>query len=184
MRYYPVEFQTPKGGKKPRSYHAFYRDYGDHVKLKVVKVDEETVFHFLVDMETIDRIEDELTSISVARGRNGNYLQAVIAEPKPNEPMSRTFGQWMFGDVPEGYQVDHINRDTTDYRLENLRVVTISDNLRNRRGWGKWGKGISKDANGYFIPKISLGRFETQEEAEQAYQLASDMLFPTKREHA
>ena len=32
--------------------------------------------------------------------------------------------------VPEGYQVDHINNDKTDDRIENLQILTKADNIR------------------------------------------------------
>ena len=32
--------------------------------------------------------------------------------------------------VPEGYQVDHINNDKTDDRIENLQILTKRDNIR------------------------------------------------------
>lgn len=177
MRYYQVDFATPRNGKKnPKTYHAFYRDRGDYLELKVVKLDEEETYSFKVDAETIPRMEKELSNISVSRGKHGNYLLAIVITK--NGSQTKSFGQWLLGEIPNDYQVDHINRNSTDYRLINLRAVTVSENLRNRRGWGKWGKGITRDSQGYFIPKISLGRFETQEEAMMVYTLAAEKLFP------
>ena len=34
------------------------------------------------------------------------------------------------GDIPEGYEVDHINNDFTDDRIENLQLLTKGDNIR------------------------------------------------------
>lgn len=36
-------------------------------------------------------------------------------------------------------EIDHINKDVRDNRIENLRETTRSDNLKNRKKW-KWGK--------------------------------------------
>ena len=37
------------------------------------------------------------------------------------------------GTIPEGMQIDHINGNTLDNRLENLRVVTHQENARNQK---------------------------------------------------
>jgi hypothetical protein len=51
------------------------------------------------------------------------------------------------GKIPKGMQIDHINHDRGDNRLENLRLVTCQQNHFNRSGvkgfsWhkktGKW----------------------------------------------
>lgn len=35
------------------------------------------------------------------------------------------------GDIPEGFEIDHINTIRTDNRLDNLRLATSSENKRN-----------------------------------------------------
>lgn len=35
------------------------------------------------------------------------------------------------GEIPQGYEIDHINGDKTDNRLENLRCVTHKENCSN-----------------------------------------------------
>lgn len=37
----------------------------------------------------------------------------------------------MCGDIPIGYEIDHINHDKIDNHIENLRIVSHSDNLKN-----------------------------------------------------
>lgn len=39
--------------------------------------------------------------------------------------------------IPDGYNVDHINHDVFDNRRENLRVISFSDNSCNRGGENK-----------------------------------------------
>jgi hypothetical protein len=41
--------------------------------------------------------------------------------------------RWIFDD-PKGMVIDHINHDTLNNTRENLRVVTQSENLQNRKG--------------------------------------------------
>lgn len=36
------------------------------------------------------------------------------------------------GEIPKGYDIDHINHDRTDNRIENLRIVSRSENLKNK----------------------------------------------------
>jgi hypothetical protein len=68
--------------------------------------------------------------------------------------------------------IDHINRDKSDNRIENLREVTQSTNLENRdcKGYNydkirnKWRARIKVNKK-----EIFLGRFDTEYEARQAY---------------
>ena len=75
------------------------------------------------------------------------------------------------GEIPEGMEIDHINRDRSDNRLENLRVVdrlTNSLNQEHKGCWkmqgGKWTSQIKR--NGV---RKHLGVFDSEEEAHQAY---------------
>lgn len=45
---------------------------------------------------------------------------------------SRTAYQLVHGEIPDGMEIDHINRDQSDNRIANLRVVDRAQNLFNR----------------------------------------------------
>ena len=81
------------------------------------------------------------------------------------------------GPVPDGMEIDHINRDKTDNRLDNLRLVTARDNSHNsvyngtrRRGIyfskqrEKWIAAIHIDGKRHYI-----GIYENEDEALAAY---------------
>ena len=87
---------------------------------------------------------------------------------------------WLFhyGDWPDG-QIDHINRDPADNRISNLRVVSGSENCRNKRHAGTSGyrgvtfhKKSSKWQASACLPHQKpkyLGLFDTPEKASAAY---------------
>ena len=88
---------------------------------------------------------------------------------------------WVYfnGDIPEGMEVDHINRDSKDDRIENLRLADFSQNrgfnrtLRSDNTSGY--RGVTKKGSKWRaqINNIRLGSFSTPEEASAAYQKAA-----------
>ncbi len=81
---------------------------------------------------------------------------------------------WMVvhGVIPEHLQIDHINGDRADNRVENLRLVTSQENNFNtkhkgidlHKPSGRWRARI-----GINHKRLFLGYFDTEEEARQAY---------------
>lgn len=101
---------------------------------------------------------------------------------------SRLAWLYIYGTHPS-LDIDHINRIRNDDRIENLREVSKSENMKNcamksnntsgfigvtfAKDIGKWRASIRKDRKG-----ISLGCFDTPEEAHEAYRKASFEIYP------
>lgn len=97
---------------------------------------------------------------------------------------------YMFGRMPNG-MMDHRNGDRADNRIENLREATPGQNSQNKhvasaknKSSGLMGVSWSNDRNKFYARicvngKVrALGRFDTAEEAHQAYLAAKRELHP------
>ncbi len=96
---------------------------------------------------------------------------------------------WIYvhGSIPDGKQIDHINRNTTDTRIANLRPATVTQNHANRivnksSSCGLKGAHITKF--GTYIARLTcsgkvhrLGTFKTKEAAHAAYVVAAQNIF-------
>lgn len=97
---------------------------------------------------------------------------------------------YVYGEWPVN-SIDHINGDPSDNRIENLRDVSHTGNTQNLRGpkrnnvsgylgvvfdkrWGKFDARIATNGK-----RTSLGRFDTAEEASEAYLAAKRALHST-----
>lgn len=79
---------------------------------------------------------------------------------------------WHFGDIKDNLSIDHINRDRSDNRIDNLRLVTHQENMFNVESKGyHFCKAKNKfKANIMFNGKVKyLGLFNTELEAKEAY---------------
>ena len=86
---------------------------------------------------------------------------------------------WIYhnGDIPEEMLIDHINRDTHDNRIENLRLASYTQNEWNKPKLGcsfengKWRARIKVKGK-----NVHLGLFDTKEEAQKAYKEYAEKL--------
>lgn len=111
------------------------------------------------------------------RFKMNNYKQRKIYQ-------HREIWESVYGPIPNGLVIDHINGDGHDNRLENLRAVTMQANNHNR---GKTKRNTSgykgvywhKQHNKWHVQimvkwkKRSLGLYDTAEDASRAYEKAS-----------
>jgi hypothetical protein len=117
---------------------------------------------------------------------SGRY---VIKWKSRNLYLSRILWIYAHGDIPNDMCVDHINRDKTDNRLSNLRLVSKRDN--NRNVWCKrntsgyrnvsWSKAREKwqaQVTAKDGKKITLGHFDCKEQAALAVQTFQQKEFP------
>lgn len=85
------------------------------------------------------------------------------------------------GPVPEGFMVDHRDRNKLNNRLENFRLLSHGDNRRNSKVCSNNKlqlKGVYLKGKKYYTQiyvnkkRIYVGRFDTPEEASAAYKAA------------
>jgi len=99
--------------------------------------------------------------------KQGGYWRILI----DGKRYKRSRLVWIYhnGAIPDGMQIDHINHNRQDDRIENLRIVTSQENNRNRSGvkgvsWnkkaGKWEANLKIDKK-----KKHLGLFVDWHEA-------------------
>lgn len=112
--------------------------------------------------------------------KNG-YMMARVAGKRVL--LHRLAFLYMTGDMPEN-EIDHINRDPSDNRWENLRCASHSQNGKNtgfrknntsgfkgvsfHKGKKRWLASIMVDGK-----RINLGAFASPEDASAAYQSAA-----------
>ena len=84
------------------------------------------------------------------------------------------------GEIPENLQIDHIDRNKTNNKIENLRLATCKENSRNKNSKGfvwntsskKWVAQIIVDGSYQY-----LGLHETELDARATYLRARKQFF-------
>ena len=106
-------------------------------------------------------------------------IKTTIGGKKASFFAHRLAWLYVYGEWPNS-EIDHINGDRSDNRIQNLRDATHSENQQNRRAASKKSKtgvlGVHPTPDGRYVAQISIngrsvkiGRFRSVEDAQAAY---------------
>jgi hypothetical protein len=152
---------------------------GDITKIITVKGDE-----ILIDTDMINKTKRYCWYISSGK-HNKNYVRSETRSNDPGGGGKLIMLANLLLPPNKGEQIDHINLNTLDNRLANLRRCTIQENCCNRslRSDNNTGyKGVQYRRGAYIVRVCSFGVrkniLQTKDivEAAQAYNIAAELL--------
>lgn len=73
------------------------------------------------------------------------------------------------GEIPEGMEIDHTDGNRTNYQLENLRLVSHSENCRNPNSLERYRAANALDKGKMDRDKMNEGRRKSDEEVCEVY---------------
>lgn len=134
------------------------------------------------EISNLGRIRRKLKNgqFSIIESRGQKYKKAVLSKTRGGDLkhfyLHRLVWESFNGSIPKGMHTDHVNRDSSDNRLENLRLAEVHQNAYNsrRRSRSPY-KGVEK-MKYKFCCRLQLGKtriykgnFNTAEEAALEY---------------
>lgn len=115
---------------------------------------------------------------------DGKYIKITLG--KTDFYAQRIIWTWHYGVIPPGMEMDHIDGNGLNNKIENLRLATVGQNMANRGVWktkkSKLPKGVTLDKYGRFRARVVknrktfvIGYYHTPEEASKAYQESANL---------
>lgn len=157
-----------------------YEICGDYVRL-VMKTRKGEIHHTFIDVDILPKVIESNLKFHVSKNKFSKLPYAKATVLRDGKKSSVSLHRFVIGEIDSKLQVDHINHNTLDNRLSNLRVVTVSENQLNRIGpnitnksSGIMGISWSKRRRKWEVrirvkhKRVHVGYFNSIEEAETA----------------
>ena len=138
----------------------------------------------ILDTDLYEQLKKEKIKVSYS---NRNWRAYIVKSGKMTY-IYNLIWKLLGNDIPEGMVIDHINSNSLDNRLQNLRLVTTQQNLFNKQpsvggsskykgvSWiksrKKWKSQIKLDGK-----TTNIGMFASEEDAKEAYDKKAKELF-------
>ena len=82
---------------------------------------------------SIYRLKNGVLHLCKDTYNNGGYVQCSVTSTPAYALVHRIVYETFNGEIPEGYEIDHVNSVRDDNRLCNLQMLTRSENLKKRK---------------------------------------------------
>ena len=90
-------------------------------------------------IKIIDLYKDEFDKAYLYTNKDNRKRVSLFSKNGKSRWISYARYLWeeAYGKIPDGYEVDHINNDKTDDRLENFQLLTREENINKRNSLRK-----------------------------------------------
>lgn len=93
------------------------------------------------------RLKDGVLQLCKHHHNNVGYVLCTVQGDKRHVLAHRIVYETFHGEIPEGYEIDHINSVRDDNRLCNLQLLTHTENLKKRKPYSEFGRMFKEHYN-------------------------------------
>lgn len=129
------------------------------------------------------RKERKLKPQRASQSKKGYFQVRLFTKEYPKGKLQyvhRLVYETFVGEIPEGKEIDHINNDSTDNRLDNIQLLTRRENL-TKFNEEKWGNSIRRRRDEFIQLYEKLGTYQKVAEAtglkiQRIYRVIKDVI--------